>query len=114
MDFSEKRRTITKQYYSELLDQFDKKMKEIRFYLAKKEVLLYHGNAPAHSFGIVADNLYELQPRPPNSPELAPCDFAVSQHENVGRGRKFSSNEEIIVETEAYFNEFDKSYFLRV
>lgn len=26
--------------------------------------------------------------------------------------KKFSSNEEVIAETEAYFGEFDKSYFL--
>ena len=54
MDFLEKRRTITVQYYSELLDRFDGKLREIRPHLAKKKVLLHHGNALAHSSGIVA------------------------------------------------------------
>lgn len=117
MDFLQKGRTITGQYYSELLDRFDIKLKETRPHLAKKKVLFHHDNAPAHSSRIVAAKLhelhYELLPHPPYSPDLAPCDFFLFPNMKTWLGgKKFSSNEEVIVETEAYFEEFDKSYFL--
>ncbi|EFN64908.1 Histone-lysine N-methyltransferase SETMAR, partial [Camponotus floridanus] len=56
---------------------------------------------------------YELLPHPPYSPDLAPCDFFLFPNMKKWlAGKKFSSNEEVIAETEAYFGEFDKSYFL--
>ncbi|KAG5345380.1 SETMR methyltransferase, partial [Acromyrmex charruanus] len=46
------------------------------------------------------------------SPDLAPYDFFLfSNLKKWLDGKKFTSNEEIIAETEAYFAEFDKSYF---
>ena len=73
-------------------------------------------NAPAHSFAVAIAKLielrYELLPHPPYSPDLAPCDFFLFP--NLKKwldGKKFTSNEEVIAETEAYFPEFDKSYF---
>lgn len=117
IDFLQKGKTITGPYYSELLDQFDKKIKETRPHLAKKKVLFHHDNAPAHSSKIVTAKLtqlrYELLPHPPYSPDLAPCDFFLFPNMKTWLGgKKFRSNEEIIAETEAYFEEFDKSYFL--
>ncbi|KAG5318816.1 SETMR methyltransferase, partial [Acromyrmex heyeri] len=55
---------------------------------------------------------YELLQHPPYSPDLAPCDFFLFP--NLKKwlgGKKLMSNEEGIAETEAYFAEFDKSYF---
>ena len=55
---------------------------------------------------------YELLPHPPYFSDLAPCDFFLFP--NLKKwlgGKKFTSNEEVIAETEAYFAEFDKSYF---
>jgi len=117
MDFLEKGRTITGQYYSELLDRFDKKLKETRPHVTKKKVLFHHDNAPAHSSGVFAAKLhelrYELLPHPPYSPDLAPCDFFLFPNMKKWlAGKKFSSNEEVIAATEAYFGEFEKSYFL--
>lgn len=117
IDYLEKGRTITGQYYSELLDRFDEKLKETRPHLAKKKVLFHHDNAPAHSSGIVAAKLhelrYELLPHPPYSPDLAPCDFFLFPNLKTWlAGKKFRSNEEVILETEAYFEEFQQSYFL--
>lgn len=117
IDFLEKGRTITGKSYSELLDQFDKKLKETRPHLAKKKVLFHHDNAPAHSSRVVAAKLhelrYELLPHPPYSPDLAPCDFFLFHNMKKWlAGKKFCSNEEVIADIEAYFGEFDKSYFL--
>ncbi|KAG5340509.1 SETMR methyltransferase, partial [Acromyrmex heyeri] len=47
---------------------------------------------------------YELLPHPPHSPDLAPCNFFLFP--NLKKwldGKKFTANEEVIVETEAYF-----------
>ena len=73
-------------------------------------------NAPAHSSAVATAKLielrYELLPHSPYSPDLASCDFFLFP--NLKKwlgGKKFTSNEEVIAETEAYFAEFDKSYF---
>ena len=73
-------------------------------------------NASAHSFAVATIKLvelhYELLPHPLYSPDLAPYDFfflLVFKLEKMGK--KFTSNKEVIAETEAYFTEFDKSYF---
>ena len=116
-DYLEKGRTITGQYYADLLDRFDAELKRKRPHLAKKKVLFHHDNAPAHSSAIAIAKLvelrYELLSHPPYSPDLAPCDFYLfpNMKKWLG-GKRFTTNEEVIAETEAYFAEFDKSYFL--
>ncbi|KAG5322721.1 MOS1T transposase, partial [Pseudoatta argentina] len=72
-------------------------------------------NAPAHSSAVATAKLIELHyallPHAPYSPDLASCDFFLFP--NLKKwlgGKKFTSNEEVIAETEAYFAEFDK-YF---
>ena len=55
---------------------------------------------------------YELLPHPPYSPDMAPSDYYLFP--NLKRwlqGKRFHSNEEVILETEDYFAEFDKSYY---
>lgn len=116
-DYLQKGRTITGQYYANLLQEFDTILKKKRPHLNKKKVLFHHDNAPAHSSRIADSKLkqlhYELLPHPPYSPDLAPCDFFLFP--NLKKwlgGKKFSSNEEVIAATEAYFHDFPKSYFL--
>jgi [histone H3]-lysine36 N-dimethyltransferase SETMAR len=47
---------------------------------------------------------YELLPHPPYSPDLAPSDFfLLADLKRMLAGKKFSTNEKVIVETEAYF-----------
>lgn len=116
-DYLEKGRTITGQYYADLLDRFEAELMKKRPHLTKKKVLFHHDNAPAHSSAIATAKLvelrYELLPHPPYSPDLAPCDFFLfpNMKKWLG-GKRFTSNEEVIAATEAYFAEFDKSYFL--
>jgi len=56
---------------------------------------------------------YELLSHPPYSPDLASCNFYLfpNMKKWLG-GKRFASNEKVIAETEAYFKEFDQSYFL--
>ena len=55
---------------------------------------------------------FELLTHPPNSPDLAPSDFFLfSDLKRMLAGKKFKSNDEVIAETEAYFDEKEKSYY---
>jgi len=55
---------------------------------------------------------YELIPHPPYSPDLAPCDFFLFPNLKTWLGgKKFSSNEEVIVAVNEYFADFKKAYF---
>jgi transposase len=76
--------------------------------LGEKEVLFHQDNAPAHRSLVAAPKLmklgYALLPHPPYSPDLAPCDFFLfpNMKKWLG-GKRFASNEKLIIETEAYF-----------
>jgi len=54
-NYLEKGRIITGQYYADLLDRFDTKLKKKRPHLAKKKVLFYYNNAPASSAIAIAN-----------------------------------------------------------
>jgi len=89
-DYLEKGRTITRQYYADLLDRLDAELKKKWPHLAKKKVLFHHDNAPAHSSAIAMTKLvelrYELLSYPTYSPDLAPCDFYLFP--NMKKGLK--------------------------
>jgi [histone H3]-lysine36 N-dimethyltransferase SETMAR len=54
---------------------------------------------------------YEMLSHPSYSPDLAPSDlFVFANLKRMFAGKKFSTNEEVIVETEAYFEVISKSY----
>ncbi len=54
---------------------------------------------------------YKLLPHPLYSPDLAPCDFFLFPNLKKSlAGQKFESNE-VIVTTEAYFSDLEKTYF---
>lgn len=55
---------------------------------------------------------YELLLHPLYSPDPFPCASICFPYEDMPWGEKFSSNEEVIADTESYFEEFEKSYFL--
>jgi len=79
-------------------------------------ILYHHDNTPSHtSLKAMAklDQLrFELVAHPPYSPDLAPSDYYVFP--NLKRwlqGKRFTSSEKIIAETEAYFEGLDVSYY---
>ena len=117
IDYLEKGKTITGEYYAALLDQLNDKIKEKRQYLKKKKVLFLQDNAPVHTSTIAMAKFhelrYELLPHPPYSPDLAPSDFFLFPNlKKWLAGKRFKSNDEVINETNSYFEEFDKSYYL--
>ena len=55
---------------------------------------------------------FELLPHPPYCPDLAPSDYYLfSDLKRMLQGKIFGSNEEVIAETEAYFEAKDKSLY---
>lgn len=118
IDYLEKGKTITGKYYSALLDRLSDEIKEKRSHLQKKKVLFHHENTPAHTSVTAMAKFnqlrWELFPHPAYSPDLAPSDYHLFP--NLKRwlqGKRFASNEEIINETNAYFEELEKPYYLK-
>ncbi|EGI63733.1 FLJ37770-like protein, partial [Acromyrmex echinatior] len=55
---------------------------------------------------------YELLPHPAYSPDLAPCDYFLFPNlKKWFGGKRFTTREQLIAETEAYFEGLDKSYY---
>ncbi|KAG5329130.1 SETMR methyltransferase, partial [Acromyrmex charruanus] len=55
---------------------------------------------------------YELLPHPAYSPDLVPCDYFLFPNlKKWFGGKRFTTREQLIAETEAYFEGLDKSYY---
>ncbi|KAF7273371.1 hypothetical protein GWI33_013923 [Rhynchophorus ferrugineus] len=94
----------------------DRRNQEKRPYLKKKKVLLHQNNAPCHKSVKTMVKIHELGfklvPHPPYSPDLASSNyFLFSDLKRMLAGKKFSSNEEVIAESEAYFEAKDNWYY---
>ena len=58
---------------------------------------------------------FELLPHPPYSLDLAPSDYWLfADLKKLFQGKRFSSNEKVIVETEPYFESKDESFYKKV
>jgi len=79
IDYLKKGKTITGEYYSNLLTRLDGKNLWEKSHFAKKIIIFYQDNAPAHksvlAIGKLRDMHYELLEHPPYSPDLALSDF---------------------------------------
>lgn len=114
IDYLEKGKTITGAYYAALLNRFHTQLMTKRPDLSRQEVLFHRDDASAS--GAVAAKLYDLRyellPHPAASPDLTPFDFYLFPNvETWLGGRKFTTRDEIIPETNAYFEDFPKTYF---
>ncbi|KAG5335599.1 SETMR methyltransferase, partial [Acromyrmex charruanus] len=87
-----------------------------RPHLAKKKVLFHQDNAWVHTcpapMAKFNEFRYELLPHPTYSPDLAPCDYFLFPNlkKSFG-GKRFTTREQLIAETEAYLEGLDKSYY---
>ncbi|KAG5306987.1 SETMR methyltransferase, partial [Acromyrmex insinuator] len=96
-----------------LLDRFNN---ILRKKLAKKKVLFHQNNARVHTCPALMTKFnefrYELLPHPAYSPDLAPCDcFRFLNLKKWFGGKRFTTREQFIAETEAYFEGENKSYY---
>ena len=74
--------TVNKEYYVEVLREFRKRFRQKRPALFKSDHWHFQqDNAPVHNSILVTDYLTKMGiktlPRPPYSPDLAPCDFLL-------------------------------------
>jgi histone-lysine N-methyltransferase SETMAR len=116
IDYLQTGKTITGEYYCSLLDQLDVKIREKRPGLKKKKIIFHQDNAPAHKSALTISKLtelkYELLEHPPYSPDLAPSDFHLFPNLKKSlRGKRFSSNEEVIAAIEGYFEGLPENHF---
>lgn len=116
IDYLQTGKTIVGEYYSNLLDKLNTKIKEKRPGLKKKKILFHQDNAPAHkcvqTMAKLNDLRYELIEHPPYSPDLAPSDFHLFPNlKKFLRGKRFSSNEEVIATVNQYFDELPENHF---
>ena len=89
---------------------------EKRLRMKKKKVLFHQDNAPCHkslpNMAKLNESSLELLPHPPYSTDLAPSDYYLfADLKKMLRGKRFYSNEEVITETNAYFEAKDKSFY---
>lgn len=116
IDYLAKGKTITGAYYASLLDQLHAAIAEKRPGLARKKVMFHHDNAPVHSSRVAAQKLselrFELLPHPAYSPDLAPSDYHLFPKLKIFlSGKKFNSNEDVIQEVNAYFEDLEETHF---
>lgn len=116
VDYLEKAKTITGEYYSDLLTQLNQKIREERPGLQKKKIIFHQDNAPVHKGHLAMakfhDLKYELLEHPPYSPDLAPSDYHLFPKLKIFLGgQRFSSNEEAIAAVDEYFSGLPQSHF---
>ena len=81
-----------------------------------KKLILHQDNAPCHKSMKTMEKLSELKYKLllhlPYTPDLAPSDYWLfADLKKMLQGKRFGSNEEVIAETEAYFEAKDKSFY---
>lgn len=116
IDYLEKGRTINSDYYCALLDRLKNEIALKRPHMKKKKILFHQDNAPCHksmkTMAKMNELNFELLPHPPYSPDLVPSDYWLfSDLKKMLQGKRFQSNEEVIAETEAYFESKKKSFY---
>ena len=114
IDYLNKWRIINSEYYIALLVHLkgEKSLKN-GHKCKRKKVLFRQDNEPYHkSIAMIAklhELHFELLPPPPYSPDLVPSDYWLFTNlKKMFQGKRFGSNEEVILETEAKNKSFYK------
>ena len=105
------------EYHAPLLAQLGKEIKQNRPHMTRKKMLFHQDNARVHTCTVAMAKLhewkFELLPHSPYLPNLVPSNFFLFLNMKKWLvGKRFESKKDVITETEAYFEELPKSYFL--
>lgn len=116
IDYLQKGKTINSEYYCNILDQLNVKIREKRPGLQHKKIIFHQDNAPAHKSVLTMAKInelkYELLDHPPYSPDLAPSDFYLFPNlKKFLAGKRFTSNEDAITVVNHYFEGLEENYF---
>jgi histone-lysine N-methyltransferase SETMAR len=114
--YLEKGKTITREYYSNLLTRIDKKICEKRPGMQKKTIIFHQDNEHAHKSVLAMKKLrdlhYELLEHPHYSPDLAPSDFCLFPSQTLPCWSAFFfPNQEAIAAIEGYFADLMKNHY---
>lgn len=82
----------------------------------RKEIVLLHDNAPAHSSDLIQsllrDFAWDVFPHPPYSPNLAASDFQLFPHLHRWLdGQRFSNNQKVINAVNEHFAKLNGAYY---
>ena len=116
VDYLQKGATITGLYYADLIHKLRDAIKEKRRGKLRRKVLLHQDNAPSHkslvAMAAISTAGFELLDHPPYSPDLAPSDYRLfpKLKEHL-RGKKFSSDNEVITSVNQWFAEVGQPFF---
>ena len=111
INFLEKRRTINNKYYIALLVRLKEEIIKKRPQ-RKKKVLFHQENAPCHKSIAMMAKLHELHfCTHPILQIWSPNDYRLFEDlKRMPQRKRFGSNEEVISETETYFQTKDNSF----
>jgi [histone H3]-lysine36 N-dimethyltransferase SETMAR len=106
IDYLEKGQTFNSEYYMALLERLNDDISRKNDPIWRKQVLFHQNNAMCHKSIKATAKLhelgYELLLHPPYSPDLARCDFFLfADLKRMLAVKQFSTNKEVIAETEA-------------
>ncbi len=116
IDYFENRKSINSYYYIELLARLKDNIAKNWWHMKKKKIVFHRINAPYHKSMKTMAKLnklgFNLLPHQPYSPDLAPSNYWLfADLKKMLQGKRFGSNEEVLVATEAYFEAKDKSFY---
>ena len=116
MDFLEKGRTVTGNYYSTLLVKLRDEIKSKRPWKLTKGILFNQDNAPLHKATVTMANIrdfeFEIVPHHPYSPDLTPSDYYLFPYlkKHIG-GQRYSSSKDVLSSVEGYFGSLTPTDF---
>ncbi|XP_054729345.1 histone-lysine N-methyltransferase SETMAR-like [Anastrepha obliqua] len=104
IDYLHKGQTINSDYYIALLERLKDEIAKKRPHMASHKSM--------KTMAKLNESGFELLPHPPYSPDLSPSDYWLfADLKKMLRGKRFGSNDEVIAETEAYFEGKEKSFY---
>ena len=111
LDYFEKGRTINSEYYIASLVRLKEEITKKKRSQMKKTNVLFHQDCQLQRWQKLHELQFELFPHLPHSPYLAPSDYWLFvDHKRMLQGKRFGSNEEVMLETEVYFEVEEKSF----
>jgi len=115
VDFLPRGATINSEYYCHVLSDVHMGLQKKRPGLITKGVLFLQDNAQAHTAHHTTCTLqqlgWEVLPRPPYSPDLAPSDFHLFGHLKEFLGGQHCSTDEVKQAVLGWFSRTDKSFY---
>lgn len=116
-EFLPEDQTVNKEYYLGVMRRLREAIRRKRPELwAENSWILHHDNAPSHNAIIIRNfltkNATNTIQQPPNSPDLAPCDFFLfNRVKKPLRGTRFSSREEVIEKSQKALMDIPKTEY---